>query len=353
MTAHHTVRLHARDVQLLLSLEEGRVCTARQAGRYLWGHINSANRRLKELEAAGLVHRLIDRYVRETIIRPTPKAIEVLLERGLIAPDELTWSPRLRQQKIGYVMHEIEVNELRFRLEKACHQHSGVLLVSCRSGPQLYDQVTHNGSTHLVRPDRFVELALSSQVSTAVLKACLEVDRGTKPIRTRGRDRRSVVKQLCAYDCYARSFQAKHGSPLCVLVTTPDQTRISSIVQGMLQAASRHGGEVGMRRYYSTFTAAMSDPLGATWIAERSLGRVLTWLAGLPVDQPLAQVLSPYPDVAAHLTARQLSAPYRRSRRQGPPWCDPALRDAVLDALLLCDRLKRHSLLELPGLLPA
>ena len=255
--------LKDRDLALFLSLHEGRFVTSDQAGRYIWGHINSSNRRLRPLELSGYIRRTQDRYLRQTIIRPRQAAIEALLQRGQITLQDhaggWTWA-QLFARTIGFVVHECQVNELRFRLLEACLDHDDIKVVTCFSGPRARQQFEINGRVCQLRPDRRIELKVPGTPLRQLFY--IEADRGTRSLQTRRGW--GVVRQLSFYQRY---HQARPGLAFRVLMLCPSCRRVDNILEALDREPYRH--RLGrLLRAYAVWDEFLDDPLGPVWIPE-------------------------------------------------------------------------------------
>jgi DNA-binding MarR family transcriptional regulator len=287
-------KLQRRDIDLLLALAEGRFVSARQAGRHIWSGQASANRRLATLERQGIIRRQIDRRRGETIIRPTPRGLKLLAERDFLPADSV-WSWRhLFERSIGFLEHEVMVNQVRFHLVEACRKTGGrVQLLACRSGPGATDAFIDpsNSSPCRLRPDRYVKL----RVPGTDLPQCffVECDRATRPIRRR--QGYAVVDQLERYQRYYRSGQfgkrsVSRGSDdfaetarFRVLFITSSWERAENIMAEHIQDCSNDAShELFQGIAFGVRDEFFHDPLGHVWLRERD-GQRLTLVDEWPM----------------------------------------------------------------------
>lgn len=255
---------------LIAALLEGRCVTVSQAAEYIWSGRASANRALAQLEAEGFIRRQFNcPVVGETLIRPTPKATAAMVHAGL-APREVGWKwKELYEVSPGFLQHETEVNEVRFRLIQACRATGGrVQLIRCESGPAVIDHFANgDGVQARLRPDRFIELALAGQRRQYFF---IEIDRGTKPVRrSRGWD---VVSQLRRYNDYRRSGRfgvrfatASHDEAFRVLFLTTTWERVDHIVSELHHSTN---SDTPPYRAFSVRQEFLADPLGPVWQPE-------------------------------------------------------------------------------------
>lgn len=273
------VALKPRDLALLLALVEGRFVSVGQAARFVWCGRASANRRLAALEAGGYIRREIDFRLRgETIIRPTPRAMAALTERGL-PPVRTGWSWRqLYERSPGFIKHELAVNEFRFRLMEACRETGGrVQVLSCVSGPGAADtfRIGETITTRRLRPDRFLSVRVPG--TDWRQHFFLEIDRAMRPVRrTRGWD---VTAQLSRYESYFKAGrfadrfalsderEEAQQCPFRVLFITSTWERVDNIITGLRHDAGENS--IGQRlRAYGVWHEFLGDPLGPVWMRE-------------------------------------------------------------------------------------
>jgi hypothetical protein len=246
------------DLVMFHSGYEGRFVTLKQAGRYIWHHLNSARRRIGQLVEAEYLYSVQDRYIRETIIRPRKRAFEALYARAVISREEYEdpWCWRhIVQAKIGYIHHECQVNEVRFRLIDACRARRGVKLVSCRSGAPIWRRFTVDGTRRWLRPDREVRLALADECCAQSF--FVEVDTGSRTICSA--KKWTIEKQLLLYGDYA----AVSDEPWVVVMLCPTRERIAAIMHEM--GRSRPFAYV---RAYAVFSDFINDPFGNVLVRE-------------------------------------------------------------------------------------
>lgn len=202
---HPSPTLTPRDIALLRDTGRYRYLTSSQVARLHFSHPKVAQRRLRQLVAAGLLRRFHPSEVTRAGFQTwwyaltRPGAREVSAATGL--PLTAVLPPTRQPRTLGFLAHHTQTTDFRLWLHEACTPTSGFSYAYLPS----YDETTSNG-----RRTRRAALPLAGTPGSLVPDGVftlthgdrsalfvLEVDRGTEPLT--GHHPNAIERKLLAY----------------------------------------------------------------------------------------------------------------------------------------------------------
>lgn len=236
---HRPCTLTLRDRALLCDTWRYRYLTSGQVARLHFSHPKVAQRRLRQLVAAGFLRRFHPSEATKAGFQTwwyaltRPGAREVSAATGL--PVAAVLPPTRQPRTLGFLVHHTQTTDFRLWLHEACTPSSGFSYAYLPS----YDETTSNGrrscraalplpgSPGSLVPDDVFTLTHGDRSALFLL----EVDRGTEPLT--GHHPNAIERKLLAYrtayDTHAEDHLASvFGADLTgfrILCLVPDAAR--------------------------------------------------------------------------------------------------------------------------------
>ncbi len=260
-----------RDIAIIREVNRHRLLRSSEISRLVGGSHQQVLRRLQRLFHHGYLDR--PRAQLNSMLTGGSQAIVYALGRkgARLLADEGTLPPRHDNFRLHhpYLEHTTAVAEFMVSLEQGLKEHPDARLISeeaLADRVSLRDPFLMNvkvGSQRVgLRPDRM--FALEKVSSGESLLCCLELDRGTMPVRRRTLARSSFQRKLLTYESAWRQqlHHTRFGyERLRVLTVTSSEQRLRNLIEECRKLDSGHG----LFLFATKETVKASSPLECDW----------------------------------------------------------------------------------------
>ena len=195
----------------------------------------------------------------------TAKGRDILVQHGVVSPEEMTWHKDRNRGTSPFKQHEVEVNDIKVAFVAASRRSIDVTLYHFGKGMPYYDQVVnHKPDTgekeHIpIRPDGFFIL----QINGGYHSFFLEVDRGTMKLSrlyTKLKGYRLYYFDGGYWIKYGKQEGRKEDYSFRILMTCPtEETR-----NNRLEVACKMGSYTMM--WFGVHEEVVKNPFGRVWI---------------------------------------------------------------------------------------
>lgn len=281
------LQLQERDLRILRQVHEDRFLTALQLTRLFFPSYEMAKKRLHKLWNAGYLRREFSPVTFGTspaIYGLTAAGKDLLLERGVLTPEELRWHKDRNRGTSPFKQHELALNDLKVAFTVACQASVEIHLHHFGRGAAYQDRVRNpqpeGGEKDYIPicPDGFVVL----EQERAYHYLFLEVDRGTmalRRVRSKLKGYREYYFQGGFFAKYGQAGYRKEDYSFRVLMTCPsEETR-----NNRLEQACRIGSNTMC--LFAVQEAAVLNPFAPIWIRGKEYKEALKHL---PPEQEYA-----------------------------------------------------------------
>ncbi len=272
------INFQPRDIELLTSLFESRLMTARHiTDLYFQGKSEAAKKRLQKLKSTGMISEKRRRCYEPSILFLSVKGYRFLKENGNFSDypkDALTGFKRRTTISEITLKHELSVLDTKVAFHNAVKKSKNLNLAECSTWPLLHQfQVREKNSASkiLIKPDGFIRIhETNPEGHVSEYTFFLEVDRGSEKLET------LVQKAVCYNRFYREGGMAeRHGKakeaykdfPFRVLFVVKSQQRQINLAKMLLETDPPILTQV----LITTFQELETDPLGEIWVQPISL----------------------------------------------------------------------------------
>jgi len=259
------VSIMPRDLKVVKEVLDDGFLTTKQIQALFFGSSTSAIRRLQKLWNRGYLKRSYPvAFPAMAVYSPARKGINLLVERGVIEPDEVTWQSQHNRARSNKMQHELDANEIKVALTLSVKKREDVELILFDKGGAYWDRVKDPQSDAKeeyipIRPDRFLYM----RTEEGYVAFFVEVDRGTKPLSRFGRKIRGYREYY-----FSGGFFKKYGEegkriedyPFRVLTTALSEERRNNLVEQAIKEGSLQ------MCWFGVFSEVIANPLGKVWV---------------------------------------------------------------------------------------
>lgn len=280
---HQRVDLNSRDLMIFQEILEDRFLTIDQIQQLFFSSYKVAALRLQKLWNQGYLKRQFlstSRGSQPTLYCLQKKTYDLLVENGMINPEEISWEKIKNQQEISPEKryHEIDCNQFKIALwiHLNNHHEQEIEMIHFGHGPAYWDYTLdpENQKKKIpIRPDRVMALKIKEVPETFFL----ELDRGTMTLerfRTKIRGYRHYYYSKGFYKRYGDARQPFEKYGYRVLTITTSKLRRNNLLNQALKEKSYY------MCWFTTLEEATNNPLNKVWMRGKEYKEVLEILPG-------------------------------------------------------------------------